>query len=561
VTLPNPSTAMATVVIDELVRNGVARFVVAPGSRSAALALAAAAHPSAEVTVAIDERSAGFHALGMGKAGSPAAVIVTSGTAVANLFPAVIEAEMSRSSLVVLSADRPAELRSVGANQTIDQIGIFGGHVRWFFEMGVAEDVVGANTLWRSSVCQAVARAQGTPGGPVHLNLAFREPVVPRSDDGRSSAEPFAAAVDGRADGRPWTRRAPAGEAFSEAGSDWLAPERGVVVAGEGPWSVQEADRLAAVLGWPLITEPTSGGRPSQAIGTAHLLAGHRGFAAGHQPDVALVLGRVGLSRTVASLLADVPTMVVDAGGWSDPGRGAEWMCSGLPAVDPAAVPGRSGEWRRSWLSAERIARESLDGVLDGLSEMSELRVARDTALAADRCLVVASSMPIRDLDVVMPAVPARVIANRGASGIDGFVSLTLGAAAVEGHAVALAGDLSMLHDQNGFLVDRRPDAVFVVVDNDGGGIFSFLPQASLGADFERVFATPHGRSFERYAAFHDLGHREVGDPASLIPAIVAARSDGGIQLVVVHTDRSRNVDQHREVTAHVHAALTGAGL
>jgi 2-succinyl-5-enolpyruvyl-6-hydroxy-3-cyclohexene-1-carboxylate synthase len=554
---PNPSTALAATVVDELIRNGVRRFVVAPGSRSAALASAVAVHPDADLTVAIDERSAGFHALGMGKAGEPAAVIVTSGTAGANLLPAVVEAEMSWAPLIVLTADRPPELREVGANQTIDQIGLFGRHVRWFFEMGVAEDRPGSNGFWRSTVCRAVGEAAGDRPGPVHLNLAFREPVVPLSDDGRVSSAVFESVIDGRVDGSPWTRRVAGSAPISPIPVELAAIERGVVVVGAGGIDAGVADRLAATLGWPLVAEPTAGKRPKQSISTAHLLASHPGFASRHRPEVALVLGRVGLSRPLGGLLSGVPTIVSDPGAWSDPGRSGVGRLVGIPWVDADAVPVRTGGWRRAWFDAERVARAALDACLDRFEAVSEMRVARDTARAAGGVLAVASSMPVRDLDIVMEPGDTRIVSNRGASGIDGFVSTVLGVGAVEGSVTALAGDLSMLHDQNGFLVDRRPDAVFVVVDNDGGGIFSFLPQASLPGTFERLFGTPHGRSFERYAAFHGVGYQLVDTAAGLTPAIDAARSAGGPQLVVVRTDRSANVEQHRHVTSAVHAALT----
>lgn len=561
---PNPSTALAVTVIDELVRNGVARFVVSPGSRSAALALAAVSHPEAKVTVAIDERSAGFLGLGMGKAGEPAAVIVTSGTAVANLLPAVIESEMAEVPVVFLTADRPPELREVGANQTIDQLGIFGGHVRWFFEFGIAEDLPAANSFWRSTVCHAVSRARSAPAGPVHLNLPFREPLVPRSDDGRTRAEPFRSGLEGRPGGLPWTTRArgtmPPPVSLPP---DWLEVERGIVVVGAGGCEPDVAGKIAAVLGWPLVVEATAGRRPAQAVSTAHHLASHPGFSAAHRPDAALLIGRTGLSRPLTSMIenARIATVGGPAGRWADPGRRVELVLPAPPLLEAGEGPRRSGDWRRSWLKAERTGRAALDAALDGFDEVSELRVARDTARAAGRVLAVASSMPVRDLDAVLEPGGPVVVSNRGASGIDGFVSTVLGLASVGGSVVALSGDLSMLHDQNGFLVDRRPDAVFVVIDNDGGGIFSFLPQVQEREHFERVFGTPHGRSFERYAAFHGLGHRSVERSSDLSSVVEEARRAGGVQLVVVHSDRGRNADQHRQVTAAVHRALDEAGF
>jgi 2-succinyl-5-enolpyruvyl-6-hydroxy-3-cyclohexene-1-carboxylate synthase len=564
----NPSTALATVLVDELVRNGVGHLVLGPGSRSAPLAMAAAAHPAVQVHVHIDERSAGFAALGIGRAtGAPAAVLTTSGTAAVNLHPAVVEAAAAAVPLIALTADRPPELRHAGANQTIDQVGLFGGAVRWFCEVGVPEDRPGSNAYWRSTVCRAVAAAVGLGGrgGPVHLNLAFRDPLVPASDDGRSSARPFASPTGGRPDGAPWTRLTRPEPGPAGLSDRWTSVARGMVVAGDlggGRFvpSLAEVDGLAARLGWPLVVEPPAGGRPAQVITTAHQLLGHPGFLDRYRPEAVLVLGRAGLSRNLAGLLATVPTIVADPGTWSDPARSAEEMLAGWPSPDIELGRRPDGEWRRGWLEAERVARAALDDALDAIDEPTEPRTARDAARSAvGGRMVVASSMPVRDLDWYMHPGDVEIISNRGASGIDGFVATVLGVAAVSSRPVtALAGDLSVLHDAGGFLVDPRPDAVFVVVDNDGGGIFSFLPQAGFPEHFEQVFGTPHGRSFERLAAFHDLGFQAVERASGLVPAVEEARRAGGVHLVVVRTDRARNVEVHRELTAAVSRALDG---
>ncbi|MFO7547800.1 MAG: 2-succinyl-5-enolpyruvyl-6-hydroxy-3-cyclohexene-1-carboxylic-acid synthase [Acidimicrobiia bacterium] len=572
-TLPNPSTALAAVLVDELSRNGVRHLVLGPGSRSAPVAMAAADHPDLGLHVHIDERSAGFAALGIGRAsGAPAAVLTTSGTAAVNLHPAVVEADAAGVPLLVLTADRPPELRHTGANQTIDQIGLFGDAVRWFCEVGVAEDRPGSNPYWRSTVCRAVTEAFGHAGrgGPVHLNLAFRDPLVPASDDGRAVDRPFGSPTDGRPDGDAWTRRSRTGVGSVELSDRWTSVDRGLVVVGDlggspfGP-TLSEIDGLAARLGWPLVVEPPAGGRPPQTISTAHHLLGHPGFTRRYRPEAALVLGRAGLSRNLAGLLAGVPTVVADPGTWSDPSRSAEEMLAAWPSIRPGPAGSRDGEWRRGWLEAERVARTALDTALDAGDEPTEPRVARDVArAAAGGRLVVASSMPVRDLDWFMAPGDVEILSNRGASGIDGFVSTALGVAAVSGHPVtALAGDLSILHDAGGFLVEPRPDAVFVVIDNDGGGIFSFLPQAGFPEHFEQVFGTPRGRSFERLAAFHDLGFRPVDGAAELVPAVTDAHRAGGVHIVVVRGDRARNVEVHRRLTDSVSQALDewlGAG-
>lgn len=556
---PNASTAVARTVIDELARNDVRLVVVAPGSRSAPLALAAAAHRDVEVVVGVDERSAGFFALGAGKAGDLAAVVVTSGSAVANLFPAIVEASTSSVPLVLLTADRPPELRGVGANQTIHQTEIFGSYPRLFVELGVGEDRPEAPPGWRATVCRSVAHARGALGlpGPVHINLAFREPLVPASDDGRVSVDPYRSDTEGRSGGVPWMLHARPIADAPRFPASLAEVERGLVVAGVGA-HLEWCDKAAAALGWPLIAEASAGARPGQAISTAHWLAGVPRFVEAHRPDAVVVVGRTGLSRSVLSLIAGARRVTIDAGRWSDSTRSASLVMTAYPHLS-GAMPERDGGWRRSWFEHEQLARTVLDSAVDADEGVNELRVARDTARGArGSVLVVASSMPIRDIDVMMEPGPDLVLSNRGASGIDGFVSTTLGVSSRRGGAVALAGDLSMLHDQNGFLVDRRPAAVFVVVDNDGGGIFSFLPQASFPDHFERLFGTPHGRSFERYAAFHDLEYRHIEDPDEITPAVLSAREAGGLHLIHLRTERSENVNAHRRVAEAVHRAVNG---
>lgn len=568
---PNPSTAMAVTIVDELVRNGVTRFVICPGSRSTALAVAAAEHPQVDWSVVIDERSAGFWALGMGKATeTPAAVVVTSGTAVANLLPAVVEANLSHTPLIVLAADRPAELQEVGANQTIAQGDIFGVQVRRRFLLNAAEDREDSNRLWRSTVSRAVAEAGGAAGppGPVHLNLAFREPLTPVSDDGRVSAPRFATDTTGREFAAPWTGVVTGLPGYPvKALPDELDTEAGVVVVGDRRLG-SAAAMLAHRQGWPLLAEPQSGyrhgggmvegggRRAAPSISTFHHLLGHPGFS---QPaDVVIRFGRAGLSRNLDLYSATAARrVVVDPWGWSDPGRDAHLLLRAVPlSTRPDGAP--VSRWMERWLKAEALARRVVDGVLDGMDLPTEPRVARDVARAAGEGgrLVAASSMPIRDLNMFMEPLRLDVFSNRGGSGIDGFVSTTLGVASTPGPTpVALVGDLSMLHDSNGFLAERGCSAVFVVVNNDGGGIFSFLPPARHVAQFERLFGTPHGRRFADLARLHDLEYTRVERAEGLIPVIGEAVV-GGIHLIEVTTDRHTNVDVHRGIAAGVEKAL-----
>jgi 2-succinyl-5-enolpyruvyl-6-hydroxy-3-cyclohexene-1-carboxylate synthase len=566
----NPSTALATVLVDEFVRAGLTDACLAPGSRSAPLALALEADACVRLHVEIDERCAAFCALGLAKAsGRPVVVVSTSGTAAANFHPAVIEAAESRVPLLVLTADRPPELRATGANQTIDQLKLYGDAVRWFAEVGVPEADEDAVAYWRSLAARAYGEAVGLAGrpGPVHLNVALREPLVPTGDG-------YPHELDGRDGGRAWTSTARAPRAPDDAVVDELAAtigaaERALLVLGDGIADAGPLLTLARVGDWPVLAEPLSNARSgSQAISTYAQLLAHPPFAATHRPDLVVRAGRVGLAKPLLSFLdRDVPQILFDGdGAWLDPSRALMRVVAGDPALVAGEVARRlplrsSSPWLAAWREAEATARRVVDEVLDGEERPTEPRTARDLAAAIPTggTLTVASSMPVRDLDAfARPRWGLRVFANRGASGIDGFISTAFGVALGSGGpAFALAGDLSMLHDASGFLLAERPPVVFVVVNNDGGGIFSFLPQAHVPA-FERVFATPHGVDFGRLAAAYGCGHTHVQAAPDLVPAVEAARTAGGVQLVEVRTDRAENVAVHRRITAAVGDALGG---
>ena len=560
----NPSVALARVLVDEFVRCGLTDAVIAPGSRSAALAMALDAEPRVRLHVRIDERSAAFLALGLAKAsGRPTAVLCTSGTAAANFHPAVLEAHEARVPLLVLTADRPPELRGTGANQTTDQIKLYGDAVRWFCEVGVPEDVPGMPVYWRAMACRAWAEASGSPAGPVHLNLAMREPLTP--DGGTAYGEP----LDGRAGGAPWVATAHGRVRPDDAVLDELAEElagasRGLLLAGDGP----DAGPLVAVaerLGWPVVAEPTSGARHgAHVIGTAALLAQAEAFAAAHRPDLVLRVGRPQLSRPVAALAGrgvERQILIDPDGAWLDPARAVSRIVRGDVAVTAAALLDRlplraPGEWLEGWRGADARARTAVDALLDA-EGLTEPRVARDVAAALPPggTLVVGSSMPIRDLDQVMvPRGDVRVLANRGVSGIDGFVSTAVGVAlAADGPTVALCGDLSMLHDANG-LLGADADLTIVVVNNDGGGIFSFLPQAAHPEGFERVFGTPHGADLASLARAYGAAHVLASTDEQLRDAL--AEDSRGVRLVEVRTERAANVALHRGLRDAVAAAI-----
>ncbi|WP_214102799.1 2-succinyl-5-enolpyruvyl-6-hydroxy-3-cyclohexene-1-carboxylic-acid synthase [Acrocarpospora catenulata] len=536
----NPATALAQVLVDELVRCGLTEVVLAPGSRSAPLALAAHAESRLRLHVRIDERSAAFLALGLAKrAEKPVALICTSGTAAVNFHPAVVEASESGVPLLLLTADRPPELRGTGANQTIDQVKLYGSAVRWFAEVGVPEDRPGQVAYWRSLACRAYQRSAGPMDpGPVHLNLAFREPLIPDGD------ATWCESLDGDVTG-PWIRArvAPPSSALH------IPPtRRGVLVVGDGAVNVRRYVAAAGMAGWPVLSEPSGNGRyGDHAIAAYHHLLGDPGFAEAHRPDVVVTLGRPGLSRPLLSWLRRAPEHIVvaqDLTRWPDPTRSATQVAQ---AVEITGTAG-DDEWLSSWRHADHLAQGAIDRVLDdaALSEgLSEPRLARDLAAALPNGaqLFCGSSLPIRDLDQAMRARRGlRLLACRGASGIDGTVSAAIGAAlAHNGPSYALLGDLTFLHDQNGLIMgprEPRPDLCLVVVNNDGGGIFSMLPQASLGVPFERIFGTPHGVDLGYLAAATGTPYTLVGEADELARAI----KGDGLRLVEVRTDRAASV-------------------
>lgn len=523
----NPSTALAQVLVDELARCGLTEAVVAPGSRSTPLALALVAHGHIRVHVRVDERSASFLALGLARASrTPVAVVCTSGTAAANFHPAVMEADESGVPLLVLTADRPPELRGTGANQTADQIGLYGGAVRMFTEVGTPDPVPGMVAYWRSLAGRAWASARGGRPGPVHLNAAFRDPLTPDQNEGLSWTEP----LDGRPDGQPWTARPP--RVPEPAPFQLPDVERGVIMCGDGDYDPAPFLALSELTGWPLLAEPTSNARRPGAISTYRQLLASPRFAREHTPELVVSAGRPNLSRQVLAYLRRAQRHVVVtadevgdptsrlANAYSDPARTATDVAA---AVAPPAGLERGApactDWSHTWQRAELAARAALDEVLDSEEAPSEPRLARDLVSQLDpgSLLFAGSSMPIRDLDSAMRARRGvRLVGNRGVSGIDGTVSTAVGAALAhqrseEGRAYALLGDLAMIHDQNGLIIgpgEPRPDLAVVIVNNDGGGIFSGLEQADH-PDFERVFGTPHGASMERIAAVSDLPYTD----------------------------------------------------
>ena len=581
----NPATALAAVLVDELARCGLAEAVLAPGSRSAPLAMAlwdrAARGPGEPGTgagaglrlhVRIDERSAAFLALGLAKAsGRPVALVCTSGTAAAHFHGAVIEASEAGVPLLVLTADRPPELRGTGANQTIDQIKLYGDAVRWFCEAGVPEARPGMTAYWRSLACRAWAAAAGADGGfpgPVHVNLPLREPLVPGLPDA-GGAGAWPEPLDGRPDGAPWTRFPGASRAAGVLELPWT--ERGVIICGDGCTDPVGLLRLAGQAGWPVLAEPSSGARSGpMSLGAYQYLLDSPEFVAAHRPEVIVSAGRPGLSRAQLGYLKTAPPArhVVVAQGpgghWADPARSATDV---VPAVRLAGAPTTGTGWLASWRAADAAAGAAAAAILDGAEGLSEPRLARDlTAALPDGALLwAASSLPIRDLDQQMaPRAGLTVLASRGASGIDGMISAATGAALAHqraggGPAAALVGDLAFLHDAPGLFLgprEPRPDLAVVVANNDGGGIFSLLEQAGHRGPFERVFGTPHGARLGSLAAAAGLPAVTIERPGELAGAL---RGEG-IRVVEVRTSREAGAELRRKLHAACTAAAAAAG-
>ena len=562
---------MGKVMADELARCGMTDVCLAPGSRSAPLALAFAADPRFRLHVGIDERSVSYLALGMAKASlRPVAVVTTSGTAVGNLYPAVLEANHSGVPLVLFTADRPPELRDAGAGQTIDQVRIFGNSVRWFCEVGVPEARAGSVAYWRSVACRAYHSATGPPAGPVHLNCAFRDPLVPIADEAGFDFE-----ISGRLDGTPWTESTPSSVAADEEvvarlSSEISATERGLIAIGTCDFDPSSVVALALAVGWPVIAEATSNARTGAAISTYDALLRDDEFANSHRPEVVLRFGNLGISKALTSWPdPSVRQIAIDPGRrWLDPHRGVAWNVEAEPAQLCTqlieSVKGRTdSKWLADWLVAEATARASLDEALDEIEEVTEPRIARDLAasLPDGSNLAVASSMPVRDLDWFMaPRSGLRVFANRGVNGIDGFVSTSLGIAlGGEGPSAALLGDLAFLHDQNGLLHARAEqiDAVLVVINNDGGGIFSFLPQANHPDKFDLLFGTPHGVDLADVARVHGCEFMRLEKAGDLELALKNAFAAGGLHIIEARTDRAVNVGIHQDLWRGVSQKLS----
>ncbi len=567
------ATLRARLVIDELVAAGLTDLCIAPGSRSTPLVLAAVRHSELRARVFIDERSAAFFALGLGRAtGRPAAIVTTSGTAVANLFPAVVEACQGEVPLLLVTADRPPRLRGADANQAIDQLRIFGDYVRFHADLVGPLDRSEEARHLRTTVGRAWASAAGWPAGPVHLNVPFDKPLEPGSDE----PDPLGG---GRARGRgePWVRvhavapRAP-DDALDDLARRLAAARRPVVVAGPSARASEvgrAARALAGAGGFPLLADPLSGGRygPDTVAVPVHydLTLRDAHVREALEPDFVL---RVGLAPTSAALLGwlsslgHVPQVVIDAGPrFKDHLAVAEEYCVWDAADAMLRLAERLSRdleaWPALWRAVDGAAATALAMLPADPSDEGRLMAEIVRAIPGGTPLFVSSSMPVRDLDAFGGAHegPLTVFGNRGASGIDGIVSTALGVAAGAGQAtVAVLGDLALLHDVNGLLAAREPDVqvVFVVVNNDGGGIFHFLPVRDHEPAFTPYFATPHGIDLSNAAALYGVEHRRVDSVDELAAAVREALYGATSVVLEVRTDRDENRRAHERAADEV---------
>ena len=577
---------LAGALTDQLAASGVHHAVICPGSRSTPIAVSLAFHPAITCWVLIDERAAAYFALGIARQlASPVVILSTSGTAAANFLPAVVEARLSRVPLIVLTADRPPELRDWGAAQTIDQLHLYGSHAKWFVDMPVPDGDAALARHARATATRAVLTARSDPAGPVHLNVPFREPLLPL---GMPSALPSWPNGEGMhpASGlstSELSRRVPDSAQVDELAGQVGREPRGIIVC--GPGEVQglshAASALSAASGYPILADPLSGVRfgPHDRTGvvdTYDAILRDQETAETLQPELVVRVGGLPTSKPLQQFLQarrDRTHVVIDSGAPRDPSHLATRYVAGDAATSLAnlaeavAALGKPShrEWLHQWKTLHRAAATALEFALAREEDPFEGRAAAEIAalLPDGATLVVGNSMPIRDVDAFARGDRRRIriVCNRGANGIDGVVSSALGAAAVAASPVVLlVGDLSFLHDLTGLLAASTfdLDATVVVLNNDGGGIFSFLPQAEQldVPTFESLFGTPTGFDVAAAARLFGASHARPVDWSAFRRELCRSIDSPGLAVIEVMTDRTRNVAQHRRIWAAVAEAL-----
>ncbi|MCH1625438.1 2-succinyl-5-enolpyruvyl-6-hydroxy-3-cyclohexene-1-carboxylic-acid synthase [Fredinandcohnia quinoae] len=568
----NTLTSYVASFVDELVRVGVNDVIISPGSRSTPMAILMAEHPTMNVTINIDERSAAFYALGVAKAKQkPVAILCTSGTAAANYFPAIVEAFNARIPLIVLTADRPHELRDVGAPQAIDQNQLYGNFAKWFVEMAIPEDAEQMLKYVRTVAGRAAGKAMSAPAGPVHLNFPFREPLVPNLEmnnlwgQGRQERTKHVNILVGK----PKIDEDEIGHIVSIVKN----VTKGLIVCGahDDHEFVDVVTQLAEKLQFPIVADPLSqlrSGEHSKSLiidGYDTILRNPE-FCDVYNPELIIRFGAMPVSKALMQYIQKQPKatqIVVDGdGGWREPTLTATEMvycdevefCNTL--IKMTTEKDRS-DWVDTWVHINNIVKESSSSIEDEQS-LFEGRVFTELQeiIPRDATLFVGNSMPIRDLDTFFTnnEKQLKIMGNRGANGIDGIVSTALGVSSQNPHTILVIGDLSFYHDLNGLLAAKQHhlDITIVIINNDGGGIFSFLPQSAEEKHFEALFGTPIGLDYEHVVNMYGGTFNRVKNWEGFRTAINNSITSKGLSVVEVKTDRKENVAIHRKMWSKV---------
>ena len=563
-------TAYIAAVVAELIFSGVTDVVVSPGSRSTPMAMIMAEHPDLKVHIHVDERSAAFFALGIAKSlNRPVAILCTSGTAAANYFPAIVEARYARVPLIVLTADRPHELREVGAPQAIDQIHLYGKHVKWFSEMALPEKSDEIIRYARTVCARAVAIATSAPAGPVHLNFPFREPLIPKLDE-----ELFE--LNERPNGYIKVQNGDltlSDEHFQEIAKRLTKTNKGVIICGNmgDPEFPKAVTQLAEQLNFPIMADPLSQLRSGQhslenIIETYDTFLRVDDAKSFLKPDVILRFGAMPISKALTIFLKEngsAEQYVIDGGGgWRDPSALSTNMifcneslfCEKLLTY---TVPNSSSEFLTKWKKINELTKENMNALRD-ITELSEGKLFYQLAemVPEGATLFVGNSMPIRDLDsfFLNNNKAIKVMANRGANGIDGTVSTALGAALYSKSIYLVLGDLTFFHDLNGLIAAKlyNIDINILLVNNNGGGIFSFLPQSEHPKNFELLFGTPLDLEFEHAVKMFKGEFTKIEDWDHLESEMKKATHQTGLKVYELRTNRDNNRDEHREFWSFV---------
>ncbi len=560
-------TAYLAAFVTELVYSGVTDVVVSPGSRSTPMAMVMAENPDLNIHIHVDERSAAFFALGIAKAANkPVAILCTSGTAAANYFPAIVEARYSRVPLIVLTADRPHELREVGAPQAIDQIHLYGQHVKWFAEMALPEENKEMIRYARTVCARAAAIASAAPAGPVHLNFPFREPLIPKLDENLFK-------MDERPKGYMKVNN---GELtaddflFEEIAAKLSGKEKGIIVCGNiaDERFANALTGLSEILKFPILADPLSQLRSGEHS-LENIIEAYDTFLRNEdaktflKPDVILRFGAMPISKALTIFLKEnhaAEQFVVDGGGgWRDPAALSTEMifCSETLFCEKLLAISETKEatgFLEKWKKINELTKETLKQIPD-IQELSEGKLFYQLAemLPADATLFVGNSMPIRDLDSFFLNNPKsiKVMANRGANGIDGTVSTALGAALYSKSLYLILGDLTFFHDLNGLIAAKihNIDINIILINNNGGGIFSFLPQSEHPKHFELLFGTPLNIEFEHAVKMFNGRFTKITDWDHFHTEMKNSQQDSsGINVFEIVTKRDRNRDEHREI-------------